>query len=612
MNSLQDLNNYGSNLISYDDQRNPTVKFSSFNVANISTTQSTGSFLAQYPVDIEDIVRPDAANCYYVINVSSVPGTTVSLNTSLPPGIEIEQTSPGVYVIGYIQSAEAWDVVKEPTITVPITFQGSFIYTSYVFWTENSGNQYITWDVGTFIPVSDMSAEASIAITAQKYKGVSNLILSSEFDIFGAGYDYISFEAALAAQGSFTVSALRTARTSGALSSIASATIQGTQNGRLAGNLSAISSVSASVTEIVSVQNSSINRQYITNWYSYPFNAVPYVNFDYFYGTVSEYKVVISTGSGYLYSEDCEELNPGSTATIITSTKAALEAAIKGLRYYPPSYGYTSNVGYQLRFYADGTLIHTGTVAYFTSGSTDNRVSTGVFSTKTQSNWYPSLEEKLYCNKIEFYMIGAGGGGANNSIGGGGAAGETVHYINQTFNNNVYITYDSGGVGGGWGVGSFGVPNAGGQGTTATYTYYDSANANNQILVLGGYGGGDGSNGTGLYQGSNTPHTAGTGFVGGNGFSPYAGGGGAGASGNGTNAYSSGGSYYGGTGGPGITFDGVVYGRGGGGKSVSFPDPAGSGFSYTLGSGGFGGPTNYGGNKGNGANTVLLVRTYRG
>lgn len=167
MNSLQDLNNYGSTIVNYDDQRDPTVKFTSFEVANIAETILDLEFPAQYSVDVEEIIRPDIANCYYVIDVSAVPGATVTWDT-VPSGLIAENPSPGVYVIGYIQSPAQWDIVKTPTITAPAGFQGAFIYSSYVFWTENDGAHFIAWNVGNYIPVSLQESEFALSSTAKR------------------------------------------------------------------------------------------------------------------------------------------------------------------------------------------------------------------------------------------------------------------------------------------------------------------------------------------------------------------------------------------------------------------------------------------------------------
>lgn len=153
MQSISDLNNYGNSTVVFVDYRDPACLFNLEIAEDITYTASSGSFPLQNSVEITGFVRPLEANTKYIINVSSLPGTTVTW-PNLPPGCTVSE-SMGVYTLNGIFTVETWNAVKNPIITIPSTFMGSFFYSVTIRWFDSANYQTKTWDVGNYVPVSN-------------------------------------------------------------------------------------------------------------------------------------------------------------------------------------------------------------------------------------------------------------------------------------------------------------------------------------------------------------------------------------------------------------------------------------------------------------------------
>jgi len=155
------LNTHSQDTITYTDNRSPDVIFSTPGSAqDLNFTLLGYTFLVQRSIDIAEIIRPEITDVVFEVDVSAVAGTTVTWST-IPAGCSTSETA-GVYSIDGIDTVETWETVRAPTIQVPTTFNGSFIYTCTIRYTTSAGIQTQSWDVGNFIPVGLCQANSSV------------------------------------------------------------------------------------------------------------------------------------------------------------------------------------------------------------------------------------------------------------------------------------------------------------------------------------------------------------------------------------------------------------------------------------------------------------------
>ena len=163
MGSLTDLNTYSTNTFTVTDDRDPGPKFNLPAVFDLDFTESSVSFTVERQgVEVREIIRPSEADLYFVIDASGFPTVTVSL-PSVPAGVTV--TNPGganVWFIGPINDVATWDLVKDPTITLPNEFNGNFFYNVQWRWQNRSGvTEFINYQVGLFIPIAALDVTAA-------------------------------------------------------------------------------------------------------------------------------------------------------------------------------------------------------------------------------------------------------------------------------------------------------------------------------------------------------------------------------------------------------------------------------------------------------------------
>lgn len=147
MNSLTELNNFvGSLSIEYTDIRAADVIFNINTPINQNTIVDQGfTFQSSVGIDIVEVKNAAAANVYYTIQVTNVPGATVTW-TSPPAGTTVNNPTPGTYNISGIDSYTVWDAVKYATIDLPDEYFGTFTYTSTINYTTAAlGAQTKSW-----------------------------------------------------------------------------------------------------------------------------------------------------------------------------------------------------------------------------------------------------------------------------------------------------------------------------------------------------------------------------------------------------------------------------------------------------------------------------------
>lgn len=169
MNSLQDLNNYASNTITFTDNRLAGVKFSFPTPRDIERVLDAQTFTAERRIDIIEVIKPEEANVTYSIDVSNFPGAVVTWNT-IPSGCTVTELN-GVYTIDNINSKEIWDIVAAPTITAPQTTLGSYFYLSEISYFDNGIRKSKEWRVGAYIPFAYLQQTATLDCIGTKVFG---------------------------------------------------------------------------------------------------------------------------------------------------------------------------------------------------------------------------------------------------------------------------------------------------------------------------------------------------------------------------------------------------------------------------------------------------------
>lgn len=407
MNSFSSLNSLGT--IAYTDNRQPNVIFTWPAARNISTiTKTSNVFNVERKIDIAEIIDSDYTNIKYNIDLSAVAGATLTWNY-LPDGA-ITTSTGNVYTVQPITTVAEWNSIAAPTITLPEDFQGSFFYTVSIQYTTLAGIQTVSWTVGTYVPVSDMSTVATLSTSPAKYKGIVNEEFATIFSLNGVGYDFISFAAALTAQGSFSVSALRTARITAGLSSIVSATIQSKVNGLLRATLVTDGgNFVASGLQREFLSNTTVSRTYLSNQENDIFSTsvpTPTTFIEAQYGTC-QYTVTITVSAGTLNGASSNTYsNTGTVFTVVSQ-------AFANLQYYP-AYNQTSNftISYTVTIQPSVgptfTRSYSQTVNYAGVGTP---LTTTLYDFTASDTWTPSVPQQLYGEMI--YAIVGGGGGAS-------------------------------------------------------------------------------------------------------------------------------------------------------------------------------------------------------
>jgi hypothetical protein len=181
MSTLTELNSYSNNTITFTDNRPAGVKLTWPNAKDITTLISdTKIITAQRSVDIEEIIDPNGTlNLRYEIDVNTT-GATVVWDT-IPAGCYVTNVG-GVYTIYGIDSIADWEIVRAPTITIPDSFFGSFFYNVAIKYENASGIQSVTWEVGTFIPVSLLQSNSSLTVLNDRLKSTDiDLAVTTNF-----------------------------------------------------------------------------------------------------------------------------------------------------------------------------------------------------------------------------------------------------------------------------------------------------------------------------------------------------------------------------------------------------------------------------------------------
>lgn len=175
MSSFGDLKDFSLEPLEFTDQRPAEVIFDVPFPEDLELTSTDLTITVDNPYGIIEFINPEATQAFYRIDVSDFPGTVVEWDT-IPDGLTVSELN-GVYAIGPILDIDTYNLIRLPTIEIPPEFQGVFFYTPSIVFQTDIGEQVYEWQVGVFVPVSQLFAEFDTDILGLKVKdlGVINL-----------------------------------------------------------------------------------------------------------------------------------------------------------------------------------------------------------------------------------------------------------------------------------------------------------------------------------------------------------------------------------------------------------------------------------------------------
>jgi hypothetical protein len=146
MNSLQDLNSYGTTNVTYTDSRDSDVKFDRAIPTNATVElERKDSHTVPVGINIEEVIG--TPGIVYTVNLSSNTDATLTW-PSLPAGVTASTPSTGIYQLTGIDSVSDWNQVKSPTISLAVGYTGEFTYQATI--TYNS-TQSRYWEVAVTV-----------------------------------------------------------------------------------------------------------------------------------------------------------------------------------------------------------------------------------------------------------------------------------------------------------------------------------------------------------------------------------------------------------------------------------------------------------------------------
>lgn len=144
MQSLTQLNNYANKPVHFTDERPMVIQFSDNSPATQSVTVNEGqTHIVPIATDIFTLTSADRVN--FIIDVSSVPGATVTFVNPLPPLATYEPgLLDGIASINNIVTVAEWNTAKVAIITMPRDWSTNWSYTCMIHYGSSSSKSWTT------------------------------------------------------------------------------------------------------------------------------------------------------------------------------------------------------------------------------------------------------------------------------------------------------------------------------------------------------------------------------------------------------------------------------------------------------------------------------------
>lgn len=187
MGSFTNLNTYGQETLTLDDNRDPNVIVNLSQPENITDLNLSHSFTVnRNNFEILSISQADITQPLYQIDVSQIAGATVTWPEVYSNSITFEDD--GVYYYQFVRSIAEWDDIKDAVINVPTTYFGDIEYTVRLNWVS-AGIQEFSFTVSSKIPVSNMAS--TFAVNANVSKLVNQTRNLKVFSVLNCSGDIV-------------------------------------------------------------------------------------------------------------------------------------------------------------------------------------------------------------------------------------------------------------------------------------------------------------------------------------------------------------------------------------------------------------------------------------
>ena len=563
MNSLQELNGFGSSSLDVVDDRPSRVIFDRVfpllpidQILNITSTTPT----VNAGINIVEVINYSLANVRYRIKITTggsplLTGSTISW-PSLPGGVSLN-ISGSTYTLSGINSPAIWNQIKSFTWNLPANYASRplwFLEISIIYYDSALGRDvsvdYVAYDQ-RFYYVASLSSAFTMSTIGEDCRLASasmnsQFVLLGETEIFEGIIDTIS--------SSFGVICEARKKPIDDLLTNFNLTASFVVRRSAIGNLNSNFSVTSNLTSLIT---NLINRNYFSNQENLIFATDTPVIESLDESASYSFSLSVPLGQG-LFSKSSTE-TPQNTFTF-TGTKSQVNNTFSQMRFYM-SAGSTFSPTVQFSLSLNGVVQLTASfVLNYNAGVYNGNL---VYITSSNSSYVFNNADILYSSNTDLLLVGGGGcGGATENFGNsGGGGGQVLEFFdNGKPNFGTYVA--TVGLGG---ITATDLGNGSGNGTASSIF---------GRIAAGGRGhpgaGAPGQSGSGRTGGSGAEYASGAGAYG---YYSIAGGGG-GALTNGSNAnivVVSGDNRYAtpGNGGSGYTsiITGQTYGEGGGGGS---------------------------------------------
>jgi hypothetical protein len=494
MNSLQELNNWGSTPVDYLDDRPSAVVFDRQPpLTAVDQTFNAYSALAVFPtpgIEIVDIINYQTANVRYRVTIKNggspaFTGSTITFGT-FNSGVTLTQAG-NVYTVSGIHSVSDWNSAKNFTWSLPFNFASYplwYLECTIIYYSSALARDVeMTWEIvdDRFYHVAELNSVASVSSIVGVIKPLSSAI-SSVASVYAnvvankiVIVSSIQSETTLVCDGYVNVDYLNSS----------SSMIINATNTVNPGAL-----LDCQATIIIDAVASAVNldpRSYLANKGNAIFATnTPQVDS---LNSADTFSIVLSSSLGTFAANSTTV--PTSTLTI-SGTKSVVNAAMSNVHFYP-TVGSSASGVFSWQQSRNSTVEFTRNITL--TGSANNFVSV-VYTFLGDDIWTPTIDEYIY-STMDVLAVGGGGGGSAGKprLGGrGGAGGRVIEAFNLAISNSPY--YIDIGLGGLGAITGEGAPGNGGTETTLNIGIPSNPPMVNVITAPAGLGGDGGNDNT--------------------------------------------------------------------------------------------------------------------
>lgn len=437
MNSLSDLNSFGSSSLEFTDPRAATVIFSKPSPVEardqiLEITSTTVSVPAG--AEILEIINYATANVRYRVEIKSsgspaLTGSTISW-ASLPAGVTLT-TVGSVYTLSGINSVAQWRQIKNFTWNLPAGYASTpafWLEVKVIYYDQTlASDQNVNWrayDVN-FYRVSDMISTATLSIDGTIYK-------YGQATIVGAFTPVMNLRKLTG--GSASLTCVASASATGQINAdnlLATATLVAVGRfnpGEIKGNLTATATIVCNGVLVIS-------NMYPRNYYANQENDIflpdpPQIEDALPGASVFEFTVSCPIGT-FSNSSTTTPVNPFT----YSGTLAQVNTALATLKFYPTA-GVSSSDSISYTQKKDTVTQLTRTI---TLNGNAASYPGATYTFNSSQLWNPPNQDLLYKSSVDTLLVGGGGGGAFGGGGGGGGVRETfgISLTQQTYSISI-------------------------------------------------------------------------------------------------------------------------------------------------------------------------------